>query len=74
MDELTVMEVVGTEPEAELVCSILRAAGIQCMQRITDSGSGAMDGMAVGGTREIVVRSDQLARAREVMRAQRGSP
>ena len=67
------MEVVGSEPEAELVCSILRDAGIRCMQRITNTGSGAMDGMAVGGTREIVVRTDQLARAREVIREQRGS-
>jgi len=65
------MEVVGSEPEAELVCSILRDAGIQCMQRITNAGSGAMDGMAVGGPREIVVRREELARARDVMRAQR---
>jgi len=66
-----VMEVVGSEPEAELVCSILRDAGIQCMQRITNAGSGAMDGMAIGGPREIVVRSVELDRARDVVRAQR---
>ena len=65
------MEVVGSEPEAELVCSILRDAGIQCMQRITNAGSGAMDGMAIGGPREIVVRSVELDRARDVVRAQR---
>ena len=68
------MEVVGSEPEAELVCSILRDAGIQCMQRITNAGSGAMDGMAIGGAREIIVRTEQLARAREIVREQRGSP
>ena len=66
------MEVVYSEPEAELVCSILRDAGIQCMQRITDAGSGAMDGIATGGPREIIVRAEQLDRAREVMREQRG--
>ena len=71
MDDLAVMEVVGSEPEAELVCSILRDAGIQCMQRITNAGSGAMDGMAIGGPREIVVRSVELDRARDVVRAQR---
>jgi hypothetical protein len=71
MDDLAVMDVVGSEPEAELVCSILRDAGIQCMQRITNAGSGAMDGMTIGGPREIVVRSAELDRAREVMRAQR---
>ena len=71
MDDLTVMDVVGSELEAELVCSILRDAGIKCMQRITNAGSGAMDGMAMGGPREIIVRADQVARAREVMTAQR---
>ena len=70
MDDLTVMEVVGSEPEAELVCSILRDAGIKCMHRITNAGSGAMDGMAIGGPREIIVRADELARARDVMREQ----
>jgi hypothetical protein len=28
MDELVVVKVVGTEPEAELFCSLLRSAGI----------------------------------------------
>ena len=64
------LEVVRSEPEAELVCSILRDAGIKCMQRIPKAGAGAMDGMAIGGPREIIVRTDQLARAREVMREQ----
>jgi hypothetical protein len=71
VDDLAVMDVVGSEPEAELVCSILRDAGIQCMQRITNAGSGAMDGIAIGGPREIIVRADQLVRAREVIREQR---
>jgi hypothetical protein len=30
-----------------------------------------MDGMATGGPREIIVRTEQLARAREVMREQK---
>ena len=42
------------------------------MQRITNAGSGAMDGIAIGGPREIIVRTDQLAHAREVMREQKG--
>jgi hypothetical protein len=71
VDDLAVLEVVGSEPEAELVCSILRDSGIQCMQRITNAGSGAMDGMAIGGPRAIVVRTEELDRAREVMRSQR---
>jgi len=71
VDDLAVMEVVGSEPEAELICSILRDAGIRCMQRITNAGSGASDGIAVGGSREIVVRADELAVARELIREQK---
>jgi hypothetical protein len=73
VDDLTVVDVVGTEPEAELLCSVLREAGIRCMERITNAGAGAMDGLAIGGPREIVVRTDQLASAREVLQAHRGS-
>lgn len=74
MGDLAVMEVVGSEPEALLVCSILRDAGVQCMHRITNLGSGAMDGLATGGPREILVRSDQLRLARGVIDAQRNGP
>jgi hypothetical protein len=72
--DLTVMEVVGSEPEAVLVCSILRDAGIQCMHRVTNIGSGAMDGLTMGGPREIVVHPDQLQLARHVIREQRDGP
>jgi hypothetical protein len=74
MSDLAVMEVVGSEPEALLVCSILRDAGIQCMQRVTNLGSGAMDGLAIGGPREIVVHRDQLELARRVIDEQRNGP
>jgi hypothetical protein len=74
VSELAVMEVVGSEPEALLVCSILRDAGIQCMQRVTNLGSGAMDGLTIGGPREIIVRKDELERARRVIGEQRSGP
>jgi hypothetical protein len=34
--ELVVLEVVGSEPEAELICSLLRSEGIPCIQQKTD--------------------------------------
>lgn len=71
MDELASVTVVGSEPEAELICAILRDAGIKCMHRVTNAGSGAADGIALGGPREVIVRSDDLERAREVIRTQR---
>jgi hypothetical protein len=74
MSDLTVLEVVGSEPEALLVCAILRDAGVQCMHRITNLGSGAMDGLTMGGPREIVVHRDQVSLAQQVLDEQRDGP
>jgi len=68
MDELVVVEVVSTEPEAELLCSLLRSAGVKCTPRQTNRGAGASDGLAVGGPHEIIVRAADLDLAREVLR------
>jgi hypothetical protein len=68
--ELVVLEVVGSEPEAELICSFLRSAGIPCIQQPTNFAV-AGDGLAVVGPREIVVREENLVEARDVLRQQR---
>ena len=67
MDELVVADVVATEPEAELLCSLLRNAGIECTYRLSNYGAGASDGMPSGGPQEVIVRSEDLASAREVL-------
>lgn len=67
MDELAVVEVVATEPEADLLCSLLRSAGIKCTYRLSNYGAGASDGMPVGGPQEVIVRREDLASAREVL-------
>jgi hypothetical protein len=67
-DEFVVVEVAGTQPEAELFCSLLRGAGIACMPRLTSRGAGAGDGLAIGGPHEIIVRSQDAQAAREVLR------
>jgi hypothetical protein len=70
--ELVVLEVVGSEPEAELICSFLRSAGIPCIQQRTNYAAGVGDGMSViGGPREIVVHEQNLAEARDVLKQQR---
>ena len=51
-DELAVVEVVATEPEAELMCSLLRGAGIRCVQRLSNRGAGVGDGGYALGPRE----------------------
>jgi hypothetical protein len=68
MGELVVIEVVASEPEAELLCSLLRSAGIRCTYRVTNVGAGAADGLAVGGPQEVVVRAEDVESAREVLR------
>ncbi len=70
MDELVVVEVVATEPEAELLCSLLRSVGINCTYRLSNYGAGASDGMPTGGPQEVIVRAEDLASAREVLRQQ----
>ena len=70
VSDLAVLDVVPTEMEAEIVCSFLQSEGIPAMQRQTTMGGGAADGMPVGGAREILVRADQLERAREVLEQQ----
>jgi hypothetical protein len=72
--DLTVLEVVASELEAVLVCSILRDAGVPCMHRVTNLGAGAMDGLTSGGPREIVVYPEQLELARRVICDQRDGP
>jgi hypothetical protein len=67
MDEPVVVKVVGTEPEAELLCSLLRSAGIECAGRQTNLGAGAADGMP-GGPYELVVRPQDLDDARDILR------
>jgi hypothetical protein len=74
MSDLAVLDVVPNEAEAELICSFLREAGIPAMQRQTTMGAGAANGFPVGGAREILVREEQLERARKALEsAERGS-
>ena len=73
MDDLVVLEAVPTVMEANLICEILRDEGIKCLDRPTNFGAGANDGWPGGGSREVVVRSEDLERARSVLELQRRS-
>jgi hypothetical protein len=70
MDDLATVEVVRTETEAEMLCSLLQSAGIKAMYRLTNTGAGTFEGISSGGPHEILVRSEDLASAREVLAAQ----
>jgi hypothetical protein len=67
MNELVVVKVVGTEPDAELLCSLLRSWGIECAPRQTNLGAAAADGMS-GGPYELVVRPQDMDDARDILR------
>ena len=67
-DTLVVLDVVATEQEAEVICGLLRSAGIACLTRQTNVGAGASDGLTVAGPYEVVVRAEDLEAAREVAR------
>jgi hypothetical protein len=69
MNELVVVAVVSTEPEAELLCSLLQSEGISCTQRQTNFAAGASDGVPSGGPREVIVGANDAARARELLNA-----
>jgi hypothetical protein len=67
-DGVVVVDVFGTEQEAEVVCGLLRSAGIECLTRQTNVGAGASDGMTVVGPYEVVVHAEDLDAARELVR------
>ena len=71
MSELVRVTVVRNQPEAEIVCSLLRSEDIRCFHRPTDFAAGAFDGaLSSAGAREVVVSAGDLERARELLDAQ----
>jgi hypothetical protein len=68
MDDEVAVTVVGSEPEAELACQLLRTENIDCYHRPTSFAAGAGDGLvSLGSPREIVVRPADAMRARELL-------
>jgi pimeloyl-ACP methyl ester carboxylesterase len=70
-DDWVVVEVAGSEPEAELLCSLLRSAGIECVPRLTNRGAGAGDGVGTVGPYDIVVSPRDAHDARELLHGPR---
>jgi len=66
-DTLVRLTVVPNETEAELVRQLLATDGLESMHRLLDFAAGAWDGWAVAGAREVLVRTRDLARARELL-------
>jgi hypothetical protein len=70
MGELATVTVVRNETEAEMVCALLRTAGVRSFHRQTNAGAGFGDGMPQTGAHEVVVEAADMERAREALAAQ----
>src|SRR5437764_7270649 len=60
--ELVRLTVAGSQAEAQMICALLKTAGIEALQRQTDAAAGARDGFPVGGASDVLVSADDLER------------
>ena len=68
-DEGVVVKVVSSGPEADVVCGLLRSAGIDCAYRETEAIESSLEDFTAAGPREILVRAADLDAARELLAA-----
>ena len=66
-DKTVVLTVVPNEPEAEILCGLLRANGIECDYRETDSIDSPIEDFIPAGPREVMVHEADLEAARELL-------
>jgi Putative prokaryotic signal transducing protein len=60
--------VVAGETEAEVVCGLLRSAGLECAYRDTEAIDSPIEDFIASGPREILVKESDLEAARELLR------
>jgi hypothetical protein len=65
--ESVVLKVVSGESEAEVVCGLLRSAGIEYGVRDTEAIESALEDFIAAGAREILVHASDLAAAKELL-------
>ena len=68
-DGLAVVTVVSGEPEAEVVCGLLRSAGIKCGYRDTEAIDSPLEDFMAAGAQEILVEESDLEAAKELLAA-----
>jgi len=62
-----VVKVVSDEPEAEIVCGLLRSAGLGCTYRETEAIDSPLEDFIPSGPQEILVRRADLEAAQAVL-------
>jgi Putative prokaryotic signal transducing protein len=65
--EEVVLTVVPSEPEAEILCGLLHANGIDCAYRDTEAIDSPLEDFTAAGAREILVRPADLEAARALL-------
>ena len=66
-DQTVVLTVVSSEPEADVVCGLLRSAGIECAYRDTEAIESPLEDFIAAGPREILVHAEDLDDARALL-------
>jgi hypothetical protein len=66
-DTPVVLTVVPGESEAELLCGLLRANGIECAYRDTEAADSPIEEFIASGPREVLVHEADLEAARALL-------
>ena len=66
-DDPVVVKRVADETEAEIVCGLLRSAGIECGYRDTEAIESSLEDFTAAGPREILVHAADLETARALL-------
>ncbi len=66
-DDIVVLTVVSGGPEADIVCGLLRSAGIECGSRDTEAIDSPLEDFTAAGPREILVREADREAAKSVL-------
>jgi hypothetical protein len=67
VEDTVVLTVVADGPEAEVVCGLLRTAGIECGFRDTEAIDSPLEDFTAAGRREIFVYESDLDAARALL-------
>jgi Putative prokaryotic signal transducing protein len=69
LGEGVVLTVVSSPPEADIVCGLLRSAGIDCGYRDTEVIDSPLEDFIESGSVEVLVPEQELEAARQVLAA-----
>jgi hypothetical protein len=64
---VVVVTVVPGETEAEIVCGLLRSAGIKCGYRDTEAIDSTIEDFIASGPREVLVSEEDLEAAKQLL-------